>query len=294
MTQVDENIKEQLRLRLPAFIEALNGACDVSGTLSAHEKTLLRTYLGEVAVGLELISPHLKPGMRILEIGSGIGALGIFLAQNGIDIQGIEPVGDGFDIMTTLSEFVKSAAGECNSFTPKSIAAEDLSEDSHGLYDLIFSVHVLEHVPDVDRTFSAMTAVLKPGGSMVHLCPNYTFPYDPHFFIPILFWSPRFTAFVYKSHIGKAPSLWASLNFIRSGQIKKLAVKHGMERSFQKGVMADFFERLLTDTVFSMRHKGFAAKCAAAIARSPFIALLRIMPASCTSPMIITLKKPIT
>jgi len=43
--------------------------------------------------------------------------------------------------------------------------------DSAPRFDLIFSHHVLEHVEDLDQTFSGLNRLLLPGGHMVHILP---------------------------------------------------------------------------------------------------------------------------
>jgi len=251
----------------------------------------LRTYLGEVRIGLDLIAPFLRPGQRILEIGSGIGALGHFLAGQGLDICGIEPAGSGFDLMDRLARHVDEVAGG-SGFRVDDREAKDLNPDVDGQFDLIFSVHVLEHIDDLEAAFFAMNSVLKPGGRMVHLCPNYRFPYDPHFGVPLPFWSPGLTKNLNARRISRHKAVWDSLNFIGAGRLKKLARQHTLSVDFHRGVMADTFQRLNDDPVFLSRHSGLAGRVASGLTRSPFFKLIEAWPPQWASPMAVTLGKP--
>lgn len=278
--------------KLPGYLSTLTNALEQESTFGAHDKLLLRTYLGEARIGLELIAPHLQPGQKVLEIGSGIGALGSFLAFRGVDITGIEPSGDGFGKMAMFANWISAQISQQSSFSSLDRRCEDLNVDDNGTFDLIFSVHVLEHIQALDAAFAGMVKVLKPEGMMAHICPNYNFPYEPHFTMPVLFWSPRLTHFIYKARIKEDPNLWASLNFVGTRRIKSLAKEHTLKTEFQKGIMASYFTRLLEDPVFTERHNGFAAKMATLLANSPLIKLFAKAPPEITSPMSFTLRWP--
>ena len=44
------------------------------------------------------------------------------------------------------------------------------------------------------RALEALDALLSPGGMMIHHCPNYTVPFEPHFGIPLVPGAPERTA----------------------------------------------------------------------------------------------------
>lgn len=280
------NYNVDLLEKHPSYLKRIRQNLSASGLISDLDQDLLDTYLAETRIGLELIAPYLRPGQRVLEVGSGIGALGHFLSENGIDIHGLEPSGTGFDIMTRMAAQIDAAAAEGSSFSPSDKCCTALDSEVDGSYDLIFSVHVMEHIEDPAQAFAAMERVLAPDGVMLHLCPNYRFPYDPHFSAFIPFYSPAFARRLYTRRIAKAPALWDSLNFIGAGDFKRFAKSNGLSLSFVPGVMADTFRRLIHDEMFSKRHNGFAAKLARGLARSPLIALLKRAPATWTSPMV--------
>lgn len=289
--EVITQFSDEISAKLPHFLEKLNEKLSEADLAQADRK-LLETYLGEIPIGLNLILPHLKPGQRVLEIGSGIGALGCFLAECGVDIQGVEPQGTGFEIMGRFYELVRRCVDDPSLFKCQDKSCEELTIREDGQFDLIFSAHVLEHLPNLEIGLDAMRKVLKPGGRMVHLCPNYAFPYDPHFGFPVIFWSPHLTRRIYANRIAQAPDLWASLNFVSARCLIKYAQRHKLSHKFKRRVMADFFQRLITDPVFKKRHQGVYAKLAGWLAKSPLIHLLGLMPAQITSPMIVEFGKP--
>ena len=109
-------------------------------------RKLLDTYLSEAKVGWELIAADLSKHSRILEVGSGIGVLTAFLKSQGYEILGLEP-GEkgGFSFMTALSQALMKQLEP--GLVPQilDMGAEELSLEAHGSFDLIFSVHVMEH-----------------------------------------------------------------------------------------------------------------------------------------------------
>ena len=53
-------------------------------------------------------------------------------------------------------------------------------------FDLIFSFNVFEHLHDQYDYIRKIDFLLNRSGKSVILCPNYDFPYEPHFIIPII------------------------------------------------------------------------------------------------------------
>lgn len=273
---------------LDRWLEALDDR--ITG-LGEGDRESLRTYLGEARIGHDLVAPLLRPGLRVLEIGSGIGALGHFLAGRGVDIRGIEPAESGFAQLTGLAARVSAAAGD-SGFSVSARSADALDPERDGVFDLIYSVHVLEHLPDPEAALAAMNRVLKPGGTMVHLCPNYRFAYDPHFAIPIPFWSPALARALFARRIDDHRDVWDGLNFIGAGRLARIAFREGLSVTFHRGVMAATFARLQDDPVFRARHDGLAGQLAGWAVRGPLSGLIGAVPPQWASPMAVTLGKP--
>ena len=56
-------------------------------------------------------------------------------------------------------------------------------------FDFVVSYQVLEHIQSIEHIFSECIRVLKPGGIMYHVCPNYFSFYEGHYKI---IWLPFF------------------------------------------------------------------------------------------------------
>ena len=79
-----------------------------------------------------------------------------------------------------------------------------------------------------------MRSVLAPAGSMVHTCPNYHVPYEPHFGIPLVPGVPSATRFVLPGRIASS-GLWRSLNFVTSTGLRRTARRAGLTVEFEPG-----------------------------------------------------------
>ncbi len=252
---------------------------------------LLRTYLNEVPVALQLLEPVLGgKSRRILEVGSGIGAVAMCLVELGYDITGIEPGGPGFEDLVVLQDVVAAAAAELrgesdrqNGIEILQLGVDDLDPAVHGCFDVVFSANVLEHVPDPVSALERMQSVLVEGGVQRHVCPNYAFPYEPHFFVPLVPLKPSFTSWLLPRAIADT-DLWSSLNFVTAGQVRRWALRAGVEVEFAQGVIAEALDRFVSDPVFAERHAGLGA-IVRALRRFGLVGLVRRLPAGLVSPM---------
>jgi 2-polyprenyl-3-methyl-5-hydroxy-6-metoxy-1,4-benzoquinol methylase len=258
-----------------------------------HEK--LDVYLNEVHVALDLVSDALS-GMgregRVLEVGGGIGAVSACLAHLGHEVVAIEPGGPGFEDMLLLQAAIDGALDGMpalsGSRTVLPIGVEDLDPDVHGRFALVLSANVLEHVADVELALDRMQSVLAPDGVQRHVCPNYAFPYEPHFAIPLVPSTPSLTRVLLPRRITRT-SLWESLNFITARQVRRWGRRAGVAVRFDRGVLAEALERFLGDEVFAERHAGLAGMVEA-LRRMRIVPLLRRLPVGVASPMRFTVR----
>ena len=251
----------------------------------------LDTYLNEVPVALDLVAPLLDSTSprRILEVGSGIGAVTACLRADGHDVVAIEPAGPGFEDMRLLQQTIEATVAALRSgaassdASPLPIGVDDLDPASHGRFDVVFSANVLEHVPDPISALERMQSVLVEGGVQRHVCPNYAFPYEPHFFLPLVPFGPSLTRLLLPSRITQT-GLWESLNFVTARQVRRWARRASAEVRFDRGVLAEAVERFLADPVFAERHAGLG-RVVRLLQRLGVVPLLRRLPAGLVSPM---------
>lgn len=81
-------------------------------------------------------------------------------------------------------------------------------------FDFAVSYQVLEHVKSIEHIFSECIRVLKPGGIMYHVCPNYFSFYEGHYRV---IWLPFFNKALgrlYLKLLGRYNAGYETLNLI--------------------------------------------------------------------------------
>ena len=250
----------------------------------------VRSYAGEVPVALSLLSDISLSGRRILDVGAGIGLATFFLRKTGHTVTALEPGGIGFEINHKLFLALRDYLG-FQTTTLLSIGAEALDPDRHGTFDVMFSANVLEHVANLEAVIDAMARSLALDGVMVHTCPNYTVPYEPHYQLPLLPFAPAATPWASRF---KSEDLWRSFNFVTASEMTRLMRRAGLTPVLAKGVMARAFERLLSDPVFAQRHSPRLAGLARVLQLSGGLALLRRWPPRLATPLVVRAAKAAT
>lgn len=125
-------------------------------------------------------------------------------------------------------------------------------------FNLIYLVNVFEHLYDWKHFLYWAQKNLKKGGHCIILCPNYNFPYESHFGIPLII-NKKITYKIFKNYINKFEQknnclgLWKSLNFIKKTEIKKYCQQN---KSFLKLNLIDDLNILdiMLERVFSDKH----------------------------------------
>jgi 2-polyprenyl-3-methyl-5-hydroxy-6-metoxy-1,4-benzoquinol methylase len=223
---------------------------------------------------------------RILEVGAGAGIVAAFLVRQGATVFAIEPIVGGFEaFLAVRSLLAKQAAMP----VIEPLCAEHLSPAEHGQFDLIVSVNVLEHMHPLHRNLDAMATVLAPGGRMVHTCPNYRVPYEPHYRVPLVPGRPALTRHIARR--ASAQPLWASLNWITAGDIRRFADRHGLTVEFSDGELAKSLQRLRHDPAFARRQRGPVVGALRLLDRIGVVRLLGRVPATMMTPMTFTVSR---
>ena len=229
---------------------------------------LFETYSAEAVFGRRFIAldlERLQPGARVIEVGAGSLLLSCQLVREGFDVTGLEPTASGFSHFEQMRQMVQERATALGC-SPRvlSLTAEDLSE--HNRFEYAFSVNVMEHVDDVARVVANVGRSLVLGASYRFTCPNYLFPYEPHFNIPTLF-SKKLTERVLGQKIIGCKDMpdpsgtWRSLNWISVVQVKRIAKKLPWLRfSFDRLLLVSTLERICSDKDFANRRSPMVRK----------------------------------
>lgn len=152
--------------------------CEKCGNRCMKPDSAAPAYYGDLSTGprlrlekkrLERIRAAAGPafaGKRVLEIGSGVGALGSLLQGEGADYTGLEPVRMFYD--KSVASFPELAPRIRNLF----ITGAEFPENH---FDIIIAADVLEYVADPVALLARLKGHLKPGGVLYLEVPNETF-----------------------------------------------------------------------------------------------------------------------
>lgn len=221
--------------------------------------------LADVVFGFSEVSDFLKKRnvSSVLEIGSGTGILLNELKESFPDIQfsGIDPNISGFHNLKTI---ISKLNEDGYNIKVESTGVEKYSSDKK--FDLIFSINVFEHVEDQIQYLLKTHELLNKNGLNVILCPNYDFPYEPHFVIPIII-NKKITKFIFNSKIENFEKkenehgLWDGLSFLGRKKIEKILKNHNYTYFLDDTIKARMLNRLNSDRAFKKR-QGIAGTLA--------------------------------
>lgn len=242
-------------------------------------------YANEAAHAYSLIleNLHILPSKsKVIEIGAGIMLLSCQLAKDGFDVYALEPISAGFgDFEEIKSIVIDWSTRSGYTFNVYNITVEEMNVENR--FSFAYSINVMEHVENVEVAMFNIVRSLVKTGSYRFICPNYLFPYEPHFNL-LTFFSKRLTFFILKPLILKSKrikepvALWKSLNWINVIDIKKICKKNEVDYSFNKSVFVNSFERALQDEFFASRRSKFIVQLSKVLVRLRVHKLFNLMP----------------
>jgi hypothetical protein len=111
--------------------------------------------------------------------------------------------------------------------------ARDLKNFNDKEFDIVFSNSVIEHLADLDNQRKMADEIKRVGKSYIVQTPNYYFPIEPHFLIPLFQFYPEFLKIFLLTHfeIGwfekqdskeKARFILKNINLLKKREIQKL------------------------------------------------------------------------
>lgn len=175
-------------------------ADDVFSPVRFHEqRQSLEGAVGELA------------GRRLLEIGSGSGAFIAYGRREGIATVGVEVN----EPTAALARDLLRANGLAG--CPLAVGAGEALPFRTGVFDVVFSNSVLEHVRDPAQVLREAVRVLRPGGHLHFIIPSYASFYESHFGIFWLPHLPRGLAPLYVRLWGRDPRCLAGITFVTPG-----------------------------------------------------------------------------
>jgi MPBQ/MSBQ methyltransferase len=197
-----------------AYLRSMYAGVFTDAAIEAH----LDNHVGFAAsdYALAVMSPHAKPGSRLLDVGAGFGSCVLAARERGFDAYGIETA--SFEV-----EFARRRL--------RQVRPQDDADDVYRLgsfleftapaetFDIVTFWNVLEHIEDLDKTLSVARQVLRTGGLIYVLCPNYfAWRLEAHYHVP---WKPnpllpREKAIAYLRSLGRDPTFFETSIFRRT------------------------------------------------------------------------------
>jgi SAM-dependent methyltransferase len=155
-------------------------------------------------------------GKRLLEVGSGIGLLQAVARADGIHAFGVEPEQFNCDLSRAiLGHYGFETLRISQAFGEQLPFADDV-------FDIVCSFLVMEHVHDPRLVLTEAARVLKPGGYMHFVAPNYGSIWEGHYNIPWIPQSPYWLARLYVRLMGRDPSFVDTLQLLTPGQLRRI------------------------------------------------------------------------
>ena len=199
----------------------------------------------------------------VLEVGCGTGILISELKERFPEIKftGLDPNESGFHDYKNISKKVIHEEKSINIIN-SSIEAYTTNET----YDLIFSFNVFEHVKNQNEYLETTYNLLSQEGKSIIFAPNYDFPYEPHFILPIII-NKKFTKKLFDKKITahenrtKEFGLWEGLNLNGKSSIETFLIKNNYDYIFDLDIKDRMIKRIFDDKYFKKR-QGVAAKLA--------------------------------
>jgi SAM-dependent methyltransferase len=127
-----------------------------------HDEPVLRSHRWRTAENsAAYLLPHLRPGLRLLDVGSGPGTITLDLAERvspGGSVTALERTAEALDL--SRAEAARRSAVAVD-FTVGDVTALDLPDDG---YDVVHAHQVLQHLADPVAALRELRRVCRPGG----------------------------------------------------------------------------------------------------------------------------------
>lgn len=219
MIRVSQSIVNRVTTTYGSFFEGLSRLPAAKCAMDVLDERKVHHQIRLLCDTIHMDPKELR-GQKVLEIGSGFGIF-VSVSRNeyGCESYGLEPAAVGFNSSYEISKdilreygidptVIQNAPGERIPFADQSM-------------DIVFSSTVLEHVQNPQKVLTEGIRVLKPGGYLQFVFPNYGSFYEGHYAIP---WIPYLNKTLGKAWVRlwrRDPGFVDTLNHINYFQVRK-------------------------------------------------------------------------
>ena len=169
--------------------------------------------------------PYDFSGKKLLEIGAGVGTFLVAARKkSNIEAFGVEPSKDEFSPFNEISKSLLNEYGLSEKII-FNCSGEELPFHEE-TFDLIYSTNVLEHVQHPEKVFSESLRVLKRGGFLQFVIPNYFSFWEGHYGVIWPCLTNKILAKLYARFIGKNPAYIDTLQLISPRYLMRMLETH--------------------------------------------------------------------
>jgi len=177
-------------------------------------------------------------GLRLLEVGFKEGLFLQVCRQAGIEAVGLEVQPDYYK-----NVHLRQPELELILYDGNHIPLSDAS------FDIIVSYQVLEHVGSLETTLAECVRLLKPGGIMYHVVPNYRSFYEGHYKV---FWWPflnQTTGRWYLKLLRKYTPYYETLNIVKPKHLRRMMAAYSDKVNILSLGKAEFQKRFTSEQI---------------------------------------------
>lgn len=224
-------------------------------------------------------------GLNVLDIGSGFGLFVAMTRQQGAVSYGVEPD----SIACEISYRVLRQRGVSAQVIVRSVGeALPFADET---FDVVFSDEVLEHAQRPSQVMGESARVLKHGGYLHFVIPNYASFWEGHY---SLLWFPRLPRFLAKLYVracGRDPDFIDTLQFITPGYMQRVLARHEDMEALDWGIAA--WEQRFMNLGFSRWSDGRLTRAVRAAHRVGVARLVTALGRRCEfyTPIVLTARK---
>jgi len=156
---------------------------DAPAYTHGHHESVLRSHRWRTAENsAAYLLAHLRPGMRVLDVGCGPGTITLDVARLVApgSVLGIDPAAD---VVEAAARDAAEQGVENVRFATGDVYTLDVDGSFEGPFDLVHAHQVLQHVPDPVGALREMRRVCAPGGLVAARDSDYHaftwYPADP-------------------------------------------------------------------------------------------------------------------
>lgn len=175
------------------------------------------------------------PAARVLDLGAGFGSVVLGCRARHIKCYGVEPEAFQLQVIRKRMDLV---------FEMDMVVSQGIGEQlpfKDNIFDLITSFQVLEHTHHPGDVVREAFRVLRPGGALYLVVPNYHSFWEGHYGLPWMPWMTKAMAKVYVRALGRDHNWLDHLEFVTPKHLRQiLSTIDGIE-------VVDWGQQLWTD-----------------------------------------------